>query len=122
MTEFIRTIGAIPFDVDTDILLRELSVRIGIFKALYGYRPPQLKVALTLFQAQETLTRAEQGDGDPTLGWSKLAEHGCLVVPVAGDHESLLESPHLEELVRAIEQALDSTENADDEVFNAAGD
>lgn len=64
------------------------------------------------FAGRVVLFRAEENDAayrsDPTAGWGEVALCGVSVVPVAGNHYSLVQAPVLERIGPAIVKALDA--------------
>ncbi|HEY3569677.1 MAG TPA: condensation domain-containing protein, partial [Thermoanaerobaculia bacterium] len=58
-----------------------------------------------------TLLRALQGQilhsADPTLGWGKLAGEGLEIVEVPGNHDTVIQLPHVQTLARKLRERLD---------------
>ncbi|MGH8079431.1 MAG: thioesterase domain-containing protein, partial [Lysobacter sp.] len=70
--------------------------------ALRHYRPEPIDVAVRLFVAEQ---RAEAAS--PALGWERSVPAALLQVrKVPGNHRSMLQSPRIEVLARALTQAL----------------
>ncbi|MDI9638248.1 hypothetical protein QM565_21230 [Geitlerinema splendidum] len=74
-------------------------------QATYQYKPQPYSDCLTLFKATE---QSEAIGRDPTLGWSAFAPH-IQVIPVPGNHLSLLKPPHVQTLAQQLGQCFDRT-------------
>ncbi|SEH40710.1 non-ribosomal peptide synthetase [Magnetospirillum fulvum] len=74
-------------------------------EALMAYVPAPLDVPLTLL-------RAGGGDAAAPTAWRTLAAAGLTVLPVAGDHDSLLRPPHLESCAARLDAALAASDIA----------
>jgi thioesterase domain-containing protein len=73
-----------------------LRICIGNAQAAYRYVPRPYAQRLVLFKAIEQASTA-----DPTLGWSALSSEVQLHF-VPGNHLSLLQQPHVQELARQL--------------------
>ncbi len=93
--------GALPSDLDGALLRRLLEVRHGISKATYDYAPPTIPAPLTLFAALDV------GRVDRSLGWDAFAGPRLQLVPVRGDHYSIMERANIGALGAAITKAID---------------
>jgi thioesterase domain-containing protein len=97
-----RELGRIPREFGLDEARRRLRVMRATLSAAASFRPTQP------FDGRTLLLRAEDElADDPALGWGGLAAGGLEVVPVPGDHRSMLTSPHVETLARHLAAALD---------------
>jgi thioesterase domain-containing protein len=73
------------------------------YQALRDYQPRPYPGKVTLFRARvRPLFRLHGHD----LGWSALARGGLEVVPIPGNHETILREPHVHALARALRQRL----------------
>jgi thioesterase domain-containing protein/acyl carrier protein len=80
--------------------LMEIHVR-----AMMDYAPAPYAGQVHLFRvAGRSLTRTP----DPWNGWGALAEGGVTVHIVAGQHNNILEPPHVDSLAAALQEVLDS--------------
>lgn len=73
-----------------------------VYQALRSYRPPFFSGMLTLYRAE---TRAFFGDYSHDLGWEKHVDK-LKVIPVKGNHETILLPPHVDDLARQIQKEL----------------
>jgi thioesterase domain-containing protein/acyl carrier protein len=76
--------GILPPGLDAEALGGLFEVFRSNYRALAAYRPLAWTGRLTLFRARA------HTDGDPTLGWARLATEGVEVYEVPGNHYSLL--------------------------------
>nr|WP_083263182.1 amino acid adenylation domain-containing protein [Desertifilum tharense] len=74
-------------------------------QATYQYKPQPYSDCLTLFKATE---QSDAIGRDPTLGWGAFAPH-IQVIPVPGNHLSLLKPPHVQTLAQQLGQCFDRT-------------
>jgi arthrofactin-type cyclic lipopeptide synthetase C len=89
---------------DTD-LLNFIEREVGHGHALAHYSLFPLPVPVHLFSAQERPT--ELSRRSPSLGWSDALAPGQLrQVEVPGDHQSMMQVPHIQALGRALNEAL----------------
>jgi thioesterase domain-containing protein len=89
-----------PTQVEVDMLKRILAVyRAGAGAAL-DYHAPQPVTPVTLFTAERGTME------DATLGWGDLLGDQLQVRPIGGTHASIVRTPHVEKLGRAIFQAI----------------
>jgi thioesterase domain-containing protein/acyl carrier protein len=58
---------------------------------------------ISLFRSEEL---ASDSDGQPDLGWAKLALNGVDVIDVPGDHLSMMEAPHVRYLADSLNAAM----------------
>jgi amino acid adenylation domain-containing protein len=98
--------GLIPGDLDKDALRPYLSVYMATEEAVGRYTSSPIPVSLWLFRATQRPERGNAADSDDLLGWKKLAGNRLRVIPVEGNHQTMIESPHVQHLGTAITQAL----------------
>ncbi|MGK5049776.1 thioesterase domain-containing protein, partial [Janthinobacterium sp. GB4P2] len=88
-------------DIDSETIRRHLAVRHGIEVALDNYIPAKLEVPVSLFSALD-----EQRQ-DTSLGWGSLLSSEYLtVLPIDGNHYTIMDSSHIQALGDAISQAI----------------
>jgi len=75
-------------------------------QASHLYHPQQIKASISLFK---TPTLAEHFPKDSTLGWGKLTSGKMQVHTVPGNHESLLQEPHVQKLSAVIQEVLQAS-------------
>jgi thioesterase domain-containing protein/acyl carrier protein len=101
----------IPTIIENAAMRRHISMVKVIETALARYCLPPIPVPLTLYVS----TEREPIDGqDPTTdpvergarGWKKLAGHRLTIIPLGGNHISLMSPPHIQQLGREISKAL----------------
>jgi thioesterase domain-containing protein len=99
----LRAAGAAVPELDTPTLRRHLAFRHHMRLALRRFPvPASAPVPISLFVAKD------HPRTDATLGWSDLAEAGQVeIVPLAGDHHSLVAEPHVGALAKAISERLE---------------
>jgi thioesterase domain-containing protein len=63
------------------------------------------------YKGKVTLFRARQGHilrcPDPSLGWQKIAQGGLEIIDVSGEHDVMVEMPHVGELARKLRESFD---------------
>jgi amino acid adenylation domain-containing protein len=72
-------------------------------RALINYHPQLYQGQVTLFHSPVHLLFCSF---DPKYGWSELASGGVEVNPIPGDHETIMEEPHVHRLAEAIHASL----------------
>ncbi|MEO8490631.1 amino acid adenylation domain-containing protein [Pseudomonas sp.] len=86
-------------------LLSFIAREVGHGHALAHYSLFPLPIPLQLFSAQERPTELSQRS--ESLGWGDVVAAGQLhQVPVPGDHQSMMQAPHIQALGRAMTEAL----------------
>jgi thioesterase domain-containing protein len=99
----------LPEDLSAEDRERLVRVLRTNLRAVHGAPPRAGRVPVLLLRASEGARSLEE-DGDGTLGWSALTPERVVVRFVPGNHESLLEPPHVsvlaEELDRILEEGL----------------
>jgi thioesterase domain-containing protein len=78
---------------------------IGIqhIHAAYSYTRDQYPGKITLLRAEVQPIGCRP---EPTNGWSRYALDGVEVLPVPGEHATIVEEPHVRELARQLQGAL----------------
>src|SRR5471032_258296 len=92
--------GLLPAEIDLPSLRRHVAVRHAIATALVQYSPPPPPAPLCLFAAQDAVR------ADPTLGWGAMANASLMLYPVGGDHYTMVEPPHIDQLGQALSACL----------------
>ena len=92
--------GVFPQDVVPETVLRHLAVRHAIFCAMRDYVLHPVPLGVTLFAA------AENASADAASGWHALLGDRLRLIPVAGNHYSMVEAPHAQALGAAIAAAV----------------
>jgi thioesterase domain-containing protein len=93
--------------VDTDANQLPDTLRIVMqahMEAINEYRPRRFSGRVTLFRAR---TRPLFHSLDEDLGWKDLAAGGVEVIQIPGNHDSILEEPHVARLARRLQDCLD---------------
>ncbi|MET1077263.1 MAG: amino acid adenylation domain-containing protein [Pseudomonas sp.] len=75
----------------------------GNLAAARHWTPPTLACPVTLLASRALLARHAD---DPSCGWAALSQQPVAMLPLAGDHYSLLQPPLLEQTATALDQAL----------------
>jgi thioesterase domain-containing protein len=92
-------------DFDAEIARRHLDVLHANRRASLRWAPKTYPGNAILF-----VTAPEDSGGkdtaDPTLGWGGVTLGEVEVVPVSGDHFSMLRTPHVEALVKRLQAEL----------------
>ncbi len=99
--DYCHSIGFIPNDIESEEVKRYLKLCYATDKALKFYSPTPISTSIELFSASE-----ETNTADISLGWSCLAGHSVKVVPVSGNHRTIIEPPNLAVLGKAISMSL----------------
>ena len=90
----------------------ELQTMLQLFKAneraMWDYVPPAYPGKLSYFLARE---RDAFNAQTPTQGWIGLAEQGIEIFTLPGNHISMNEEPHVQQLARSLEQSLKQSTN-----------
>jgi thioesterase domain-containing protein len=103
MLDRCRDAGVFAADIDTMTLRRHLAVRASIERALLDYKPLPASVRVTLF------TAADGAHVDLVRGWAELAHAEMDVLPVDGDHYSIMEAPNVQALGQALSESILTT-------------
>jgi thioesterase domain-containing protein len=87
-----------------------LRIAAANLKAFKRYRPRPYRGSVVLFKSE--LKRQVKAGADPSQGWGGLAQGGCEVFTVPGDHFSLLRNPHVSQLAGLLAKQLSDVERA----------
>jgi amino acid adenylation domain-containing protein len=90
----------LPRELEADMLRTYFGVAYATQEALLNYVPVSIDVPVSLFIA------AEETRVDATLGWRQLLGERLVFKATPGTHMTMLESPHIGELSRALSEAL----------------
>ena len=94
--------GALPPGLDAGELARRFAVFAANFRAFESYRGGPCDAPLVLFRAGD----AQNSETPADLGWERLLGRPAEAFPIPGDHYTLLQPPHVEELATRLRQAL----------------
>jgi thioesterase domain-containing protein len=94
--------GALPPGLDAGELARRFAVFAANFRAFESYRGGRCEAPLILFRAGD----AQDSETPADLGWERLLGRPAEAFPIPGDHYTLLQPPHVEELATRLRQAL----------------
>jgi amino acid adenylation domain-containing protein/natural product biosynthesis luciferase-like monooxygenase protein len=92
--------GWLPAGIAQDTLCRHLDVRLGIARGMADYVLAPLSMQVSLFCAEERHAQ------DISAGWKRLLNGRLQTVWIGGDHYSIVEAPHAEQLGAAIGSAM----------------
>ena len=81
-----------------------LRIAAANLRAFKRYRTTPIDAHIVLFKSEQK--RIQKPGADPTQGWGNLAQRGCDVHTVPGDHFSLLRNPHVTQLADLLKAAL----------------
>ena len=106
-----RDLGIWPRHADASQLQRHFETYLANGIALQTHLPPPLQQALpvTLIKARD-----EPDDWVPRLGWEQLLCGPWNCVEVPGDHQSVMQAPHAQELARVFDAIHAQPEAVDD--------
>ncbi|NOU23274.1 MAG: hypothetical protein HOO93_16105, partial [Methyloglobulus sp.] len=107
MLERCHSASLIPQEINSVTLRRYLAVYHANDMAIAAYSPAPLSIPLTLFAATENNTLV-----DSTYGWESLVDQ-LQIIPVGGNHLSIMTPPHIEALGRAISEVLNNANGED---------
>jgi amino acid adenylation domain-containing protein len=79
-----------------------LNVEEAFLVAMRSYRPDSYSGSAILFRAHDQMARL----ADPTLGWSHFVAGEISVHEVSGDHDTLLDEPHIGALAHDLNACL----------------
>lgn len=89
----------VPFD------LRELHMIENFSRAVRGYRPIAWQGRATLYRAEEVHQIHE--DAGPAYGWDREIVGGVTIVPVAGNHDTLLLGANAQRIARSLSMLIE---------------
>ena len=95
------------------LALRELYLIRNFLKAASGYEPEPWRGKALLFRADQVdyYYRA----GGPTYGWDKTVLGGIEIIPVPGDHNSIMLGANAARIAQRLEQAIDEVTTRQDQ-------
>ncbi len=96
---------AMPLGDGIEQTRRMLAVSKAHLAARRGYRPQRSSVPITLLRAGES--EGSESSDDETLGWASLAPGSVHVLPVPGDHVTMMREPHIEQVATVLRTCLD---------------
>ncbi|MFG2357010.1 amino acid adenylation domain-containing protein [Streptomyces sp. NPDC048521] len=107
-------LGVLPSDSSGSLIRRLFRVYRANWYAAGAYRPGDVTLDLTLLRSAEPLPAfLESMHGpagslhyEPTNGWHRMTGGHVEVVPVAGDHLSMMEEPHVAPLAATVADLL----------------
>jgi thioesterase domain-containing protein/acyl carrier protein len=90
------------------LVLRELYLIRNFKQAARGYTPPAWPGKALLFRAEKVdyYHRA----GGPAYGWDKTVVGGIEIIPIPGDHDTLLLGANAQRIAHRLAQAIDEAE------------
>ncbi len=83
-----------------------LTPEQGFLAALRSYVPQPYRGGAILFRAKDEVAHCP----DPNLGWDKFVHGGLQVREVSGDHDTLMQEPHIGMLARILASILAETD------------
>ncbi|MFN9548262.1 MAG: non-ribosomal peptide synthetase [Cyanobacteriota bacterium] len=98
--------GLAPEDVQVEDFSRYLHLMLDHNRAVGAYRPATpYSGEILVLRAEESLTVGSSEVSRPAdLGWQQWCLGNCTVMPVPGNHVTMMRSPHVSQLARALEQ------------------
>jgi amino acid adenylation domain-containing protein len=107
-------LGVLPADAAGSLIRRLFRVYQANWYAALGYRPRGVTMDVTLLRAEQPLPdflEAMHGAAgslhyEATNGWKRMTTGHVRVVPVAGDHLSMMEEPRVAPLADAVAELL----------------
>ena len=102
-----REAGGLPPDLDLPRAGRLLRVATTLSQAMFAYRPRPYDGRMVYFRAAE---RRAIDPPHPELPWIEIAAGGLEVHVVPGNHITMHQGTHVEELGRRLRQCLDRVE------------
>ncbi|HEY6922765.1 MAG TPA: alpha/beta fold hydrolase, partial [Steroidobacteraceae bacterium] len=97
--------GLIPPDIDQEALRRYHAVYMASDEALASYALLPIPAPVSLFVSNE------RADSDSQRRWHNLAGDRLRLIPVGGNHRTMIEPPHVQHLGTAITKALSAAAN-----------
>jgi thioesterase domain-containing protein/acyl carrier protein len=101
-----REANIIPPDLTLTDVGRFFEVFKNNVRAMSVYRPEIVRARMVLFRSEEQTGEGETG---ASSGWRQFAGSGLEVVPVPGDHYSMVRAPHVERLAEKLRECLQAT-------------
>lgn len=107
-------LGVLPSDSSGSLIRRLFRVYRTNWHATLAYRPQDVSLDLTLLRSEEPLPGFLESMHGPagslhyeaTNGWHRMTDGHVRVVPVAGDHLSMMEDPLVAQLATTVAELL----------------
>jgi non-ribosomal peptide synthetase len=94
--------------VSRDDMIRRVNVEHRITKSVFDYRPKVIEGDVYLFLAPEVtqdaldVGQSDRKQAEYVRGWEYMKEQGPTVIPIGGNHASIMQPPHLQKVVDKI--------------------
>ena len=94
--------------VSQDDMIRRVNVEHRITKSVFDYRPKVIEGDVYLFLAPEVtqdaldVGQSDRKQAEYVRGWEYMKEQGPTVIPIGGNHASIMQPPHLQKVVDKI--------------------
>ncbi|UUU31876.1 amino acid adenylation domain-containing protein [Streptomyces sp. CA-210063] len=106
--------GVLPAGATGAVVHRLFQVYEANWRAAFAYRPDVVDQDMVLIHAREPLpevldtmhTAIQSMHRDPTNGWRERTGGELTVIDVPGDHLSIMEEPHIEHVVRVVDELI----------------
>ncbi|GAA2254002.1 non-ribosomal peptide synthetase [Streptomyces ruber] len=110
--------GVLPGDGGTALVRRMFHMYAAHWRATIAYQPKDTSLDVTLLRAGEPLPEVlvpmHSAGGtrhqDPANGWRSMTSGTVTVVPVPGDHLTLMEEPHVRDVARIVSSLISAPE------------
>ena len=98
--ELLRSYQLIPPDNSKNFVTGFIDVYKANSRSILSYQPKLIKSPLSVFK---THSLSEKFPNDPTAGWGELVGGKVGVYSLLGDHQSILQEPHVQNLAQFIQ-------------------
>ncbi|MER5216262.1 amino acid adenylation domain-containing protein [Streptomyces sp. NPDC002838] len=106
--------GVLPAGATGAVVHRLFQVYEANWRAAFAYRPDVVDQDMVLIHATEPLpevldtmhTAIQSMHRDPTNGWRERTSGELTMIDVPGDHLSIMEEPHIEHVVRVVDELI----------------
>lgn len=106
--------GVLPAGATGAVVHRLFQVYEANWRAAFAYRPDVVDQDMVLIHATEPLpevldtmhTAIQSLHRDPSNGWRERTRGELTVIDVPGDHLSIMEEPHIEHVVRVVDELI----------------
>lgn len=110
--------GIVPENSSPQLIRRLYAIFRANYEATLNYRHDPLDRDITLLRSMEDLPTALAGPhravgsmfASPTNGWERLEPRSLRVIPVAGDHLSMMSEPHVADVAAKLSAELAAAE------------
>ena len=99
----------LPPEVSVAQVRRYLQLHVTHIEAMRRYTPAPIACPIALIRASEAVSLAPR---DPALGWDELTTAGLQVLPVPGNHFTILREPHVQIVAERLRACLDAVAGA----------